>query len=141
MREVNIKILGTQEDQLGEKETVEMVTSARYYRKNGIDYLLYEESEISGMEGSRTSLKIEKNRVLMNRTGSIEAKMDFMEKYESSFLYKSQFGTFNMQVTTDKLEVSMKEALNESKISVAYVLKIAGNDFESRNRLSIEILG
>lgn len=56
-KDVLITIKGTQK--IGnEKDVIEMVTTGRFYRKNQMYYISYEETEATGYEGCRTTLKV-----------------------------------------------------------------------------------
>ena len=74
-KDVLITIRGTQQVN-EEKDVVEMITTGRYYRKNGLYYISYEETEATGYEGCRTTLKIGPNdKVTMTRFGPSRSQL------------------------------------------------------------------
>ena len=51
----------------GEQSSVELITEGRLFEKDGVVYIEYEESEISGKEGTKTLISIDDNAVSMER--------------------------------------------------------------------------
>ena len=51
MKDIMLKIIGKQVTSESEEEQLEFVTEGKYYVKGDSVYLLYDESEFSGMEG------------------------------------------------------------------------------------------
>jgi len=59
-----------------DNDVVEMFTTGQYYKKEGAYYISYEESELTGFEGSKTTLKIEnENVVTLKRTGTANTEL------------------------------------------------------------------
>ena len=46
-------------------EVIELITEGKFYKKSDAYYLVYDESEISGMQGTTTTLKIKDNQVVL----------------------------------------------------------------------------
>lgn len=67
---------------------INLITAGRLYRRNGKYFISYEESELTGMEGTRTTLKLEDRQVTMTRTGTHPAQMLFAEHKRHVGLYK-----------------------------------------------------
>lgn len=139
-REINIKITGTQVDEYGEENVIELVTAAKYYEKKNASYIVYEESEICGIENSTTRLKIQSEKVEMKRFGENSSDMVFDESESHALSYKTPFGVFKMRVDTERVEVMMKESLKGSTIDVEYELSLNDGNAVTKNRLSIEIV-
>lgn len=77
LENVWVRIRGTQR-QDGETEVSETVlcTQARFYRRKGVYYIIYEESEATGYGGCRTMLSFEPNvRLRMTRTGPVRSSL------------------------------------------------------------------
>jgi uncharacterized beta-barrel protein YwiB (DUF1934 family) len=138
--EIKIKVVGTQVDEYGEENKIELVTEAKYYKKANASYIVYEESELSGMENSTTRLKIQKDRVQMKRYGSTSSDMVFDEAESHRLDYHTPFGIFKMEIETVELEVSLNEALKGSKIEIDYTLTMAENGVKTKNTLFIEVI-
>ena len=71
MRDITLKIVGKQCFDDKEEDQMEFITDGKIYLKDGSIYLLYDESEVSGMTGCKTSLKITDNSVKMKRIGDV----------------------------------------------------------------------
>lgn len=55
MKNVMLKIKGKQSPRANEEDTIELITEGKYYDKGNSKYLVYQESELSGMEGCTTT--------------------------------------------------------------------------------------
>ena len=58
-KDVWLSIHSTQHFAGCEEEEINLVTQARLYRRNGKYYIAYDESELTGLEGTRTTLKLD----------------------------------------------------------------------------------
>jgi len=122
----------------GEKQTIEMVTEADIYDKNGSVFIVYKESEVSGMEGSKTMLRIKGNVVTMTRFGATNSKIVFDVDHPMESLYQTPYGDFEMKVTTHKLEskIDPKDPSGYLEISYQMVLEELSS---SHNHLVIKV--
>lgn len=138
MNEVTLKIKGTQRSPAGDTDEIEMITIGKCYKKNDCYFLVYDETEISGMEGSTTTLKIEDSKIMMKRFGKNESKLVFEHKTTHKTVYQTIYGNMDMEVTTDQIEIESHTDGIE-KIYISYRLKMSGNT-ASKNTLSIDII-
>ncbi len=106
-KEVLVTVKGTQTNEFGEKDTIELITKGNYYYKNSSYYIVYNESELSGLEGATTSLKAESARVTLNRMGSAEMKQIFEEGVHNEGMYITSCGSIEMRVLPRKVEVRL----------------------------------
>lgn len=138
--EIKLRIIGTQRDEEGEENTIELVTEGKLYRKDGADYITYDESEISGMENSKTRLRLEKDRVQMKRTGQSSSDMVFCKEQNHVLDYRTPYGIFKMEIATDSLEVEIREEIVGSTVDISYTLTMVDSDSSTENKLKIEII-
>ena len=68
-KDVIISIRGLQESQGESEDPITLVTAGRFYRKNGLYYISYDETELTGLEGTRTTVKVGPDTVKVIRTG------------------------------------------------------------------------
>lgn len=136
MKEVLVKVIGTQKLEDGEKTEIELVTKGKLYDKSGSYYLIYDESKISGLENSTTSLKINDDEVSMKRFGENNSKMEFKKDYKYNTLYATMYGNLDMEVSTQKIKVDIKDG--KGSINLKYKL-IISKTTESLNTLDITI--
>ncbi|MBR4941411.1 MAG: DUF1934 domain-containing protein [Clostridia bacterium] len=119
-----------------EDETIEFVTNGIFSRKNGVYVLSYEESELTGLEGVRTTVTAEKGKVLLDRTGSLESHMVFEKNQRHLSLYETPGGVFT--VGTVAMGVSCDLDFCGGNISLDYRLEI-DNAFASRNVVELTV--
>lgn len=135
-----IKVIGTQRDEKGEENTIELLTEGVLYEKNGNIYIVYEETQISGMEGTTTTLKIEgTNKVSMKRFGNTTAQFVFEEGKRFDSLYHTGYGNFKMELVTNHLTIQLNDLSKKGKIEIQYELTVSGL-VETVNQLKIEVM-
>lgn len=136
MDKVIVTVVGIQKDGLGEENRIELVSIGKHYYKNGVHYILYNDGEISGMDGTSTLLKISEKDVTLVRKGTIMQEQYFAEAVESASLYKTPYGNLNLSVLTHKLTISYGSI--SGNIDIVYGLSIDGK-WQSDNEMHIEI--
>lgn len=138
---VFIKVLGSQRDAQGEENKIELFTQGRSYEKNGVQYITYQETEISGMEGATTLLKIYSDHVILVRMGTIEQRQEFRVGQCNPSNYITPFGTMKMGVRTTRLRINRAENGGcVTGIIIDYQLEIDGQ-WQSANTLSVTVQG
>ena len=91
-KDVLIEIKGVYR-QDGEEDSVELFTTGSYYKRNGHYYIAYDESEVTGFEGSRTVLKVEESgRVTLTRSGLTDegGRLEFAYSLDVNTLLASE---------------------------------------------------
>lgn len=135
-----IKVVGIQEDAEGTENKIELVTEGTCYKKNKNFYIVYEESEISGMEGSTTTLKIEDgSKISMRRFGNLDIHLVFEKGKSYNSQYRTQYGDFDMEVFTKELDIMLCNKTQQGKIAIEYDLWVAGIA-DSANELNIQLM-
>lgn len=144
---VILNIDGVQRDADGEENRIELFTVGRYYRRGGVHFVTYKETEVSGMEGAMTVLKIYPGRVALLRLGRFRQKQEFVSGESNRSIYATPYGELDMSVFTTELKVDVADTRHASegrdlliRISVKYELEIDGR-WQSANTLSITIQG
>lgn len=136
---VLVTVVGTQRDAEGDENRIELVTTARHYQKNGVEYIIYQESQISGLENTTTALKVYPERVALVRMGGIEQKQEFQVGVKSRSTYVTQYGVMEMGILTNKLNIFFNEARGTvGTIDIHYDLEIDGQ-WQSANNLLITV--
>ncbi|MBQ1371454.1 MAG: DUF1934 domain-containing protein, partial [Oscillospiraceae bacterium] len=92
--------------------------------ENGVLYLRYAESELTGLAGTTTLFELHRDRVILRRTGSVTSEMVFVrgEVYES--LYNMPEGALMITVHTTAIDDEM--TLEGGSLHVAYDITIEG---------------
>lgn len=117
-----LTIDGTQRFYGEEPETTKLVTDGTLRTEDGVLFLSYAESELTGMRGTQTTFRIEKDRVTLTRTGTVEAVMTFAVGQEDRSLYDIGFGALMITIRTERIDCEMDE--NGGFLEVAYAISI-----------------
>ena len=107
MKNVIISITGTQNFIQDPSDTVELVTDGKYTYADGRGELTYMESELTGMEGTKTSFIFTPNEVILSREGTLTSRMVFREGKKNTFLYDTPFGSATMGLDTHRITSSL----------------------------------
>lgn len=121
-KDVVITIVSRQNFEGCEPDQIDLITTGRLYGRNGKFYISYEESELTGMEGSRTTLKIEPKQITMTRTGTFPSQMRFAEHKREVGLYETELGSVAVSTHTSKLTSSIDE--NGGALAIDYTVEI-----------------
>lgn len=133
---VLVTVRGTQTNDLGEQDTIELVTPATLFIKPTSYYIIYNESIISGLEGTTTTLKVEPTRVTLNRMGTAELKQTFEVGVLNDGFYVTPYGTMHLSVIPSKVQVDLTDM--GGSINLEYELQ-NGQTKISDNQLQITV--
>ena len=118
------------------EESTELITRGKYqYGKNGIRFS-YMESELTGLDGTKTVFLIKQDEVVLSRKGTVNAQMVFRPGESSDFLYRTEFGFLQMGLDTKRLECSLDE--HGGSMEIEYDLDFE-RSFFSRNTFRIDV--
>ena len=104
--------------------------------ENGM-VLAYEETALTGMEGTTTSFQIQGPQVILTRSGTVNSQMVFVEGRQHTSLYETPFGELSVDIQTSVLKHNLTErgGLMEIKYSIAVEHTVTGrNCFKIRVR-------
>lgn len=93
MKDITLKIVGKQIYRDVEEEQIEFVTEGKLYEKGDSLYLIYEESEFSGMPGCKTSIKVTGDSLRMKRLGTYDASGNTAIQFEKGKRYRGLYDT------------------------------------------------
>ena len=102
--QVVISVEGTQKLIGEEKQVITIVTDGRMKREGDTVYLSYDETEMTGMEGTTTTFAVNKDHVVLTRTGAIQSQMIFEKGKKNVGLYDLGFGALTIGVKARRLE-------------------------------------
>lgn len=125
-KEVIISIKGKQEVGDGPAERMELVTKGWMRRKDGVYTLAYQESEVTGLEGTLTTIKVEQEeeRVTLTRVGGYNSEMVFEEGCRHLSLYNTPYGAVSMGVNARHLLAELDD--DGGCVEVDYTLEVEG---------------
>ena len=107
--DVILTIRGIQVYANGDPDSSELITQGRLGPVEGGWEVAYEETEVTGMEGTTTHLAYLGDHVLLSRTGTITTQMLFQAGRQHSTLYETPLGPLTMDIRTHHLRGSLDE--------------------------------
>lgn len=119
-----------------EPDRIDLITAGRLYRRGGKYFVSYEESELTGMEGTRTTLKLEGRQVTLTRTGTYPSHMLFSEHKSHVGLYQTDAGAFTVATHTSQLVNTIDE--NGGNLAIDYTVEI-DSSLTGRHRLEMAV--
>lgn len=141
MKEIMVKITGRQISSDTGEDSMEFITEAKLYKRGEALYLIYEESELSGIPGCKTRLKLKGNQVQMKRFGEgagIGNEIRFEKGKRYTGLYDTPFGAIQMEVLTNEIENTLSEE-GKGELDIDYSISLKGL-LEGRNQLNITLM-
>ena len=109
---------------LNKDEVIEVVTPGKFHLGESEFKALYEESEISGMDGTTTTLVIKDDALILEREGSTTTRMEFKKGEEVVSLYNTPYGMMNINISTKELDIDMDD--DGGVIYTKYILGLEG---------------
>lgn len=119
-----ITIMSKQDE--NEDDIIEVVTPGKFYKKGDHYYAIYEETEISGMKGTTTTLKIYDDNFSLIRKGTTNTKMLFKKDLNDIIMYNTPHGTLELMLSIDDISIDVDDKGGE--ISAKYDMAIAGQE-------------
>lgn len=120
----------------GQPEAIELITEGKYYREDNRYVAEYEESEISGMEGTKTTLEIEANSVTIMRDGTTNSNLKFKMGLNHVSLYSTPFGALEVTIKPKKVNIDMDD--KGGNVKLEYKMETMGiGQIENALELSI----
>ena len=102
MRDVMITISSTR-NLGGGLDGMELITEGKYAVGGDWVRFSYMESELTGLEGTKTDFLVTPDEVVMSRRGTVTSQMVFRKGRKQHFAYETPFGTVTMGLDTHKV--------------------------------------
>ena len=116
--------------------TVLFDTAGSYFFDDEACIVTYQESELTGLEGTRTSVHITPQRVVVDREGLISSRMIFQEGYRDSFPYDTPYGQLMLGVDTRSIKHRFDE--NGGDVEIDYTTDFS-HAFRINNKFRITV--
>jgi len=118
---VKIKIIGTQSD-MTDNESTTFLTTGKWYKKNGKDYILYTDHELIDSAVTKTRVTYDGKCLSVIRNGGTNTHLLFEPKTSHIMPYETPMGFLEMVSTTKEIHFTSTECLFD--IKVVYNLEI-----------------
>lgn len=135
-KDVIISIKGLQQMDNPDTDEIILTTEGRFYRRSGNYYLVYDESEVTGFEDTRTTVKVEGRSVTVTRAGKYPSMMMFELDKRHMCLYNTDYGDITVSVATKSIDSTLTD--DGGKISVNYDIELQ-HAYLSTNCLTIDV--
>ncbi len=119
-----------------DEDSLEFSTDGHYYFDGENGCLTYMESDVTGLEGTRTSVIVMPDQVVVDRDGMITSRMIFREGLRDAFQYSTPFGAATMGIDTRRIRHHMDA--NGGKVEIEYVVDME-HTVAARNRFQITV--
>ncbi len=143
-KNVIISVKGTQTSVNQDTNELELVTEGKYYKKGNSYYVTYKESEVTGMEGTTTTLKVNDTGIVtLMRFGAVNTQFVFERGQKHVSYYDTVNGAFTIGIFTNEIDVCVDE--NGGEIRVDYEIEVDNhksgvNDFHMLIREAGKVL-
>ena len=121
-KEVVISIKGMQQYEGALPDAVELVTAGRLAR-DGTGYTLsYQESELTGLDGTLTTIQVDGEQVTLMRVGEFNSQLVFQEGRRHLSVYNTPYGAMAIGVHTRHLMAELNDQGGD--IEVDYTIEV-----------------
>ena len=138
MKDVMIRILATQsgDDPREQTELAEFSTEGKLDCIDGVGTLTYPESELTGMEGTVTTIAFTPEGAVLTRQGSVTGRMDFSPGERNTFLYETPYGSSTVGMETKRYASTLTE--QGGTLEIEYVIDF-DHAFVALNQMRIQV--
>lgn len=121
-KDVLVKISGLQFAGEEDSDSVEVITSGTYYKKNNKHYVLYEEVMEGTTDVTKNVIKIGTDSMEVTRKGPATVHMVFEKDKKNVSYYYTPFG--NLLIGIDAKSIQVDESEMDINVKVNYGLEI-----------------
>jgi len=117
-------------------DIVEFITSGSFTASPKGYLISYEESELTGMDGTKTKMSVENGKVTVLRTGQYSSHMIFEKGQKHLCLYETPFGGVVVGINARTLDLKLDE--HGGSLDIGYSLEI-DNEIATNNRFTVNV--
>ena len=128
---------------LDKDEVIEVVTPGKFHLGESEFKAVYEESEISGMDGTTTTLVIKDDVLVLEREGSTSTRMEFKkgEDVKIRFVNRLDMNTSGLVIVAKNpyAQFVLSSDMKEDKVEKMYIAVVKGVVKEDRGTINAPI--
>ncbi|MDD3347052.1 DUF1934 domain-containing protein [Oscillibacter sp.] len=111
-------------------DATELMTEGTMELTGGELRLSYQETALTGMEGTLTTFAVKGPQVILTRMGSVNSQMVFEEGRQHTSLYETPYGELAVDIQTSRLRHNLTErgGVMEIKYSIAVEHTLTGRN-------------
>lgn len=122
MKDVVISMHSVQNSDTDDRDLLDFSTDGNYFLDGDTACFSYLESEVTGLEGTRTSVFVRPNEVIIDRDGLVQGRMVFRERENNRFIYDTPYGSATLGIKTRSIRHSFDA--NGGELELDYVLNM-----------------
>ena len=135
-KDVVISIKGMQKYVDSDPDTIELVTAGRLHREGESYTLSYQESELTGLEGTTTVFRIQGQQVTLVREGEVNSLMVFEEGQRHLSMYETPYGALSVGINTRRMKTDLSPSGGD--IEIDYAIEI-DHAVAGQNQFQIDV--
>ena len=118
-----------------EPDSIELMTEGTMETTEEGFRLSYQETELTGMEGTTTAFEIKGSQVILTRSGTVSSQMVFEEGRRHLSMYETPYGELSIGVNTKRMRSTLGEAGGDLEIDYAIEIDnlVAGHNLFRMN--------
>ncbi len=118
------------------EDKIELLTKGRFAEKDGKYYIIYEESEVTGFEGTTTTIKVSEDKLTLTRRGRFNSRMEFIRGEKRLCNYPTPYGAIPVAVDPISLETNLNG--EGGSVDIIYMLDLS-NQLYAKNELKLRV--
>lgn len=118
------------------EDKIELLTKGRFAEKDGKYYIIYEESEVTGFEGTTTTIKVSEDKLTLTRRGRFNSRMEFIKGEKRLCNYPTPYGAIPVAVDPISLETNLNG--EGGSVDITYMLDLS-NQLYAKNELKLRV--
>ncbi|MBQ9534612.1 MAG: DUF1934 domain-containing protein [Clostridia bacterium] len=135
-KNVIVSIRGLQQAEGFDDENITLVTEGIFYKKDGRYFVRYDESELTGLPGAKTTLGIGRDQVSVMRSGAHPFSLVFERRKPHNSIYGTELGGLTVSVYTHDIVSRMTD--RGGSLDVKYAIEVGGA-VSAMNHLRVNI--
>lgn len=135
-KHVMIHVTSLQRDEQGKDEKITLETPGIYGETGDMKYVTYKETQLAGMEGTTTTLRMYEDHVNLVREGNFLQDQEYRIGKQSKSLYQTPMGAMEISVMTREIENTIHDG--EGRMRLSYDVELKGL-FKHLNEIIVEI--
>ena len=130
---INIKGVYTVDS---DRDVIELFTTGSYYKKDGDYYIAYRETEATGFDGSLTTLRVEPNKITMDRSSPARSQLIVEQGIRHQCHYETGQGQMMIGISGSLIKSSLNDTGGD--VTFKYTMDI-NSLLASENELHIHV--
>lgn len=119
---------------------MEFITDGKLYQRKDSIYMIYDESEVSGMTGCKTTLKLTGDTLRLKRIGREGSGELYFEKNRRfSSTYETPYGPMDIEVLTRSVDNHFDMDTLSGMVAISYDVSLEGLA-EGKNKIEIKVM-